>query len=222
MGTSSVHRSPGTPRWRLVNNLYNDPTVPPERLLAEVFNAAEHYPAGLTDAAVLERVETLLQMAERGDWRQSAEAALATAREAIRTAQTRALSSGYTSFFGDLADRALHTTFAHAARDPNSLSTPRAALSAFLRHLTACAIDHVVSRDLTAHLGGPRLASTSEAFAMRRTLTEQARTVATDPRVSEAVDAAAQAPRERWADVVRQVWALGATPPARDAGQGNR
>ena len=206
MGTSTVHRSPGTPRWRLVNNLYNDPTVSPERLLAEVFNAAEDYPAGLADAAVLERVETLLQVTERGDWRRSAEAALATAREAMHSAQTRALSSGYASFCGDLADRALHTTFARAARDPNSLSTPRAALSAFLRHLTVCAIDHVVSRDLTAHLGGPRLASTSEAFAMRRTLTEQARAVATDARLSEALDVAVSSPRARWADVVRQVW----------------
>ena len=220
MGTSTVHRSPGTPRWRIVNNLYNDPTVPPERLLAEVFNAAEQYPSGLADAAVLERVETLLHVTEVGDWRGGTEAALTVAREAVRTAQARALRSGHTSFFGDLADRAMHTTLANAARDPNSLSTPRAALSTFLRNLTASAIDHVISRDLTAHLGGPRLSSATETLALRRTLAEQARAVATDARLSEALDAVVSAPRDRWADVVRRVWVIGATPQARDAEQG--
>ena len=222
MGTSTVQRSPGTPRWRIVNNLYNDPTVSPERLLAEVFNAAEQYPSGLADAAVLERVETLLHVTEAGDWRRGTEAALAVAREAVHTAQTRALSGGHTSFFGDLADRAMHTTLANATRDPNSLSTPHAALSTFLRNLIACAIDHVVSRDLTAHLSGPRIASVTEALTLRRTLAEQARAVATDARVSEALDAAASSPRDHWTDVVQQVWTIGATPPPRDAGQGGR
>jgi hypothetical protein len=222
MGTSTVQRSPGTPRWRIVNNLYNDPNVSPARLLAEVFNAAEHYPTGLADAAVLERVETLLQVAAVGDWRRGTEAALAVAREAIRAAQVRTMQSGSTSFFGDLADRAMHTTLAHAPRDPESLSTPRAALSTFLRNLVACAIDHVVSRDVTAHMSGPRVASVTEALTLRRTLAEQARAIATDARVSAALEAAASSPRDHWPDVVRQVWTIGATPSSRDAEQGGR
>lgn len=220
MGTSTVQRSPGTPRWRIVNNLYNDPTVPPERLLAEVFNAAEQYSAGLADAAVLERVETLLRVAESGNWREGTEAALTAAREAVRTAQASAFRNGHTSFFGDLADRAVHTTFANAARDPNSLSTPRAALATFLRNLVACAIDHVVSRDLTAHLGGPRIASVTEALTLRRTLAEQAQAVATDVRMAGVLDAAVLSPRDRWENVVRQVWEIGATLPAEDPEQG--
>ena len=222
MGTSTVHRSPGTPRWRIVNNLYNDPTVPPDRLLAEIFNAAEQYPSGLTDASVLERVETLLTAAERGDWRGGTEAALTVAREAVRDAQARALRGGHTSFFGDLADRAMQTTFVNAAGDPNSLSTPRATLSTFLRNLVAGAIDHVVSRDLTAHLGGSRISSATEALSLRRSLAEQARSVATDARLSEALDAAASSPHNRWTDLVQQVWAIGALPPPRDAERGDR
>ena len=42
MGTSTVHRSPSqSPHWRVVNNLYRNPTVQRERLLAEIFKAAE-------------------------------------------------------------------------------------------------------------------------------------------------------------------------------------
>ena len=146
--------------------------IQPSRLdvsLQKSFMPLSKIPSGLADAAVLERVETLLQVAEVSDWRSGTEAALAIAREAIRTAQARTLHSGSTSFFGDLADRAMHTTLANAPRDPDSLSTPRAALSTFLRNLIACAIDHVVSRDLTAHLSGPRVASVTETLTLRRT-----------------------------------------------------
>jgi hypothetical protein len=138
MGTSTVHRSPGTPRWRIVNNIYDNPQVPADRLLAEVFNAAERYPSGLADAAVLERVETLLHAAQVSDWRGGMEAARAIARDAIRTGQASALRAGHVSFFGDLADRAVHVTLAGASRDPNSVTTPRAALGTFLKNLSRC------------------------------------------------------------------------------------
>jgi hypothetical protein len=220
MGTSTVYRSPGTSRWRIVNNLYENPDIPADRLLAEVFNAAERYPSGLADAAVMERVETLLHAAQAGNWRSGTEAALTVARNAVRTAQAAAIRAGHASFFGDLADRAVHSTLAGAWRDPLSLTTPRAALGTFLRNLIAIAIDHVVSRDLTAHLGRQRIPTASEALTLRQSLVEQARAVATDPRVSEALDAAASLPREHWGNVVRQAWEIGATPAAEGAGQG--
>jgi hypothetical protein len=220
MGTSTVHRSPGTPRWRIVNNLYENPEVPADRLLAEIFNAAEAYPSGLADAAVLERIETLLHTAQAGNWRGGTEAALTAARNAIRTAKAAAIGAGHASFIGDLADRAVHATLAGASRDPSSLTTPRAVLGTFLQNLIAIAIDHVVSRDLTAHLGKQKLPTASGALTLRRILVEQARTIATDLRVSAALDAAASLPRERWDDVVRRAWEVGATPAGQGAGQG--
>jgi hypothetical protein len=100
MGTSTVQRSPGTSRWRIVNSLYENPEIPADRLLAEIFNAAEAYPSGLADAAVLERIETLLDAAQAGNWRDGTEAALTVARNAVRTAQAAAIRAGHVSFLG--------------------------------------------------------------------------------------------------------------------------
>jgi hypothetical protein len=97
--------------------------------------------------------------------------------------------------------------------------TSRAALSTFLRNLIAVSIDHVVSRDLTAHLSGQRIANAAEALAFRRTLIEHARAVAGDVRLSAAMDAAASSPRQHWAEIVRQAWEIGATPPPHGAGR---
>src|SRR5688572_15283427 len=110
MGTSTVHRSPSTSRWRIVNNLNDRPAPSPELLLAEIFNAAEHYSSGLADPAVLERVEVLLSTVDIGHWRPDIDEALAAARQAVAAAQQAAFSAGRTSFYGDLADRALHAT----------------------------------------------------------------------------------------------------------------
>lgn len=217
MGTSTTHRSPNTPRWRIVSGLYDAPATGVDRLLAEVFNAAEGYPAGLADSATLARVESLLQGAAGGEWRGDPDAALGVAREAIRAAQATALGAGHTSFYGDLADRAIHATFLRAARQPEAIDTPNRAIGTFLGNLLGIAIDHVISRDLSAHLGGGRLSTATDSLALRRDLAQRAQSVASDARVSDALAAAAAAPRERWPAAVSLAWGVGAeVPPGRE------
>jgi hypothetical protein len=212
MGTSTVHRSPNTSRWRLVNNLYEDRSVGVDRLLAEVFNAAAEYPAGLADLAVLRRVEVVLRTAEEGKWRDGTDLALATAREAVQAARAVALDRGTTSFYGDLADRALHATLVIGAREPASLATSSTTLTAFLRNLVGVAVDHLVSRDLSAHLGKGRVAGAADAIALRRSLVGRARDLAGDDRFASVAESAASTPAQHWGDVVSAVWAFGSNP----------
>ncbi len=218
MGTSTVHRSPATLRWRIVNNLYNDPSVSVDRLLAEVFNAAESYPSGLADAAVLRRVEAVLDASRTAIRRGETEDALAAARQAVQAAQHASVQAGLASFYGDLADRAIHATLVGASRAPNTMDTPLSALGAFLSNLVASAIDHVVSRDLTAHIGGPRIRTASEGLALRRALVERARQIAASEQFSATVGEAASSPRQHWARLVTEVWKVGATPPSEGKG----
>lgn len=206
MGTSTVHRSPRTTRWLLVNALYEDPTISNSRVLAEVFNAADQYPEGLAGLAVLERVEALLRATEQGDWRGGTEAALAAARAAVADARASALREGEASFYGDLADRAVHSTLVAGVRSPATLATAPAALTAFLGQLVSTAVDHLVARDLSQHLGRGRVTGAAEATALRRALVQQAHGLVQDERFAPAVEAAAAAPRQAWAEAVTAVW----------------
>jgi hypothetical protein len=212
MGTSTVHRSPNTAAWRIVNNLYDDPSVPPARVLAEVFNAAsEHYRRGLADASVLTRVEIILDVSRRvATLLDRPETALAVARDAVAKARTSALAAGRASFYGDLADRAVHATLAMASRDPQPL-TADATLRNFLGHLVATAVDHVVSRDLTGHVGGNRIRSVSDAMRLRATLTSLARQIAADDRLAASVTAAVRSPKRDWPLVIKRAWDLGSS-----------
>jgi hypothetical protein len=214
MGTSTVHRSPQSARWRMVNNSYDNPAIQADRLLAEVFNAAaEQYATGLADAAVLARLDSLLGAIGDTTRDRGLDAAAEASRDAVRAARAQAEQAGSVSFYGDLADRALHVTITRAAQHPEQVSTIGATLRNFLGNLVAGAIDHVVSRDLSAHLGGRRLASAGDAIALRRELTARARSIADDDRLAPALSAAAAAPREEWGRVMARAWEIGATPP---------
>src|SRR5713226_3305849 len=46
MGTSVNQRSPNTLNWRAVRAAYDDPAVPPERVLTEIWRAADNQPEG--------------------------------------------------------------------------------------------------------------------------------------------------------------------------------
>ena len=167
------------------------------------------------------RLDAVLAAVADGTWRGDADTALAAARGAVRAAQGQAFRANQVSFYGDLADRALHATLAGAAARPETLATTPAAVGSFLGNLVAVAIDHVVARDLTAHLGRGSLAGAARTVALRRELVQRARQVATDQRVASALAAAAHDPRGSWAALLARVWEVGATiPPAAGGGAG--
>jgi hypothetical protein len=213
MGTSAVHRSPGTARWRIVNNLYDAPDTPTERLLAEIFNAAEQYSEGLGSPAVVERVSAFLHAVDASEWRADSEAALTAAREAVANAQQAAVHAGLSSFYGDLADRAMHTALVSAGGQPDVLETTAGSLGVFLSNLVGISIDHLVSRDVGAHLGSPRLPSAADALRLRRSLSAQARALAHAPELEPILRETAVRPQENWSRLVGRLWQLGTAVP---------
>jgi len=211
MGTSTVHRSPSqSPHWRVVNNLYRNPTVQRERLLAEIFKAAEHpYVTGLRGPEVYERLQLLLRSASERPKLTTRAAALEFARELIGKARNLEAHSGFASFYSDIANRALHSTV--ITSQPGS--SARGLVQTFLANVVGTCIDHVVSRDLSAHLGTRPLPDTKSALALARDLRTAASQVARSESLSRAIQAAAKAPAQRWGDLISDAWSVGASSP---------
>jgi hypothetical protein len=197
----------------VVNSLYGDARVPQERLLAEICHAGDYYGEGLAEIAVIDRVDALLEAAERGDWRGSAESALREARVAARDARQASLERGSASFYGDLADAALHRTLVAGSGAPETLQSREATLMAFVQDLVSIAVDHLVCRDLTQHLGGPRTRTTEDAQALRDQLVSRAREVAVDASLRPTLRRTASNPVQGWPSLMHEVWQLAATPP---------
>src|SRR5262245_64886180 len=101
MGTSTVHRSPATPHWRVVNNLYRNPTVEPERLLAEVFRASqEPYVAGLRGPESSHSLTLLLDALGQQRAKMTVPSALAMSRDLLARSRNTAVQEGWSSFYG--------------------------------------------------------------------------------------------------------------------------
>lgn len=213
MGTSSVQHSPDTTRWQLVNRLYAQGEFDDRRLLSAVLMAArERYVVGLTEPAVLTRVRALLDVARAPS---DVAEALTVAAQAIRDARAATVATGRASFYGDIADRALHTTLVEAAAGHAGSETDRRSLlQSFTGHLVGFAVDHVVSRDLSSYLGGPGLRTVGEFAELRRTLTTAARDLSDVPAAREAIGRASR-DSDAWSAAVRAVWDAGTRPPER-------
>jgi hypothetical protein len=151
----------------------------------------------------------VLDWANRGTWRNGTEAGMAASREAIAQARQRSVESQRTSFYADLADRAVHRTLAGASRQPDSVRSTSATMRTFLVNLLGVCVDHLVSRDLSRHLRSQRLPNAEAALELRRDLVQRARAVAGDDRLTDRLATAAAAPDAQWAAVVADAWQLG-------------
>jgi hypothetical protein len=207
LGTSRVDRSPASPAWGLVTAFYARPMEDPERVLVDLLNAGSHYESGLGDPSVLARLEAALSSARSAYVDTSAAEA---ARDAMSDALERALARGAMTFYGDLADRALHTTVLDfVIRHPQA--SPTGVVQRFLSELLGAATDHLVSRDLTAVLGVEATRQVDDLERVRRRLVESARELGRDPSLASDIAAVAQAPAQRWGPLVSRAWARGRT-----------
>jgi hypothetical protein len=121
MGTSSSHRSPSTPEWERVRELYRKPDADPGTIASRIVSALDHDTRqGLAGPGVACCLETLLQ-ASRVSLAGSLEAlwqdtpqvhgpALLRLAQALRQqAEQRIVSGGHASRFTDIALNALGT-----------------------------------------------------------------------------------------------------------------
>lgn len=200
MGTSTVHRSPSTGRWRYVESMYRESGVDRARLLSEVLNAASTYTEGLSDAAVLVRLGVLLDADRVAALR--AEDPVLAATNLVTEAQTAGRLEGHVSFYGDLADRALFATILSGVQDAALVDEPSAAVTSFARELIGFAVDHLVSRDATKHLGGSGLPTASAVLSVRGETVEAARQLVDRPEFRERATAIVEAREDAWRSLV--------------------
>jgi hypothetical protein len=207
MGTSTVHRSPPSPHWRVVNNLYDNPQVPRARLLAELFRAAASpYVGGLSGAetsrALHRALDSLRQRSGHGPTD-----ALDLARTLITANRIATSNEGGSPFFGDLANRALHATVLALAGE--SSVSARLVVQTFLGQVVGTCIGHVVSRDVSAHIGKRGIPTAGAALKLSAELKAAAVLLAANPRLREVIDATAEAPDAKWPVLVSRIWQVG-------------
>jgi hypothetical protein len=213
MGTSTVHRSPLTPHWRVVNNLYRDPRVSRQRLLSEIFKAAaDPYVAALGGPEASNGLRILLQAFSKEPRVRSRTDALALSRDLIAQSRDATLAKGWSPFYGDIANRALHATVLSATAESKATRTQGDITRAFLGHLVATCIDHVVSRDLSGHLGEPLISNATAALKLTAELKTAAREVTKSAEVAPALERAAKEPTA-WQGAVNAVWKVATAPP---------
>jgi hypothetical protein len=207
MGTSTVHRSPPTARWRYVDAMYRDAHVDQRRLLSEVLNAGSIYVEGLSDAAVLVRLQSLLEADRSGVIGRDDPVQAAT--ELVGEAQGIGRAQGYVSFYGDLADRALFATMVRGATEAALVVDSAAAVRSFARELIGFAVDHLVSRDVTAHLGEVSLPTASSLLALRGEVVESARALVDAAALTEHAAATVAMRPDAWRSLVAAAWEAG-------------
>jgi hypothetical protein len=213
MGTSTVHRSPSTPHWRVVRSLYRDSTVSRPRLLVEVLRAAATpYIEGLSGPEATHGLVLALRALSSPSAPVTADAALALAKDLISESRRRVLTEGWSSFYGDLANRALHATILAAGGESESGRRPPSIVRLYLANVVATCVDHVVSRDLSAHFGkGELIGTATRGLAISADLKSAARQVASDPALVSALREAAKSPERHWRQLVIDAWSVGSS-----------
>ena len=185
-------RSPNTPAWRAVWALYETVGSTPSAIVDAVMSASRaDYQAGLTDPSVRMHLAVLLE------WPQTTD--LLQASTAARYRASRQLShQGLGSFYGLLAESALHRTIMSAGLPENRGVRVRA----FLLELVSVAIDYLVGRDLSGYIGTAALPNVTASLALKAAVIAEARRrVAL---ISVPLDLEAQ---DKWRTAIAQVWA---------------
>lgn len=168
MGTSASHPSPPTLGWSMVAAAYTSPTVPVDRIVAEVWRASQSQPepifADLASPLIFECQENVRTSA-------SASEALARLNRVIFTAKAA-------SFISELAKRAAVPAFG---------SDDRA--QGWRENFFAQVTDYMVSRDLSGYVGPQyRNQNVSQLVEFKATLINRVREIVrslpSDPRSS--------------------------------------
>jgi hypothetical protein len=133
VGTSVNQRSPDTLNWRAAHAAYEDPSVPPDRVLQEIWRAASNQPEGDLAAMLGEPIVARLRdIAAQG--RTPLEVATAVSREIAQSKQA--------SLAADIARRAA----VQAAGTPDPART-------YSERVFAEASNYLLSRDLPGYVG---------------------------------------------------------------------
>ena len=207
MGTSSSQRSPATPEWERVRELYRDPGAEPREVASRLVSALDDATRrDLAGPGVASCLSALLQGARRvrtsglsalGLSEGAAPAALHLAQALRQQAEQRIVAGGYASRFTDLGLNALGTSALEAAAAGGAsflnLAAPEVegnfasyGAGPGLGALSACFLEHdfdhlfryFVSRDLSDFIGSPALPTVAHGSRLRDAVTLHCRETA--------------------------------------------
>lgn len=197
MGTSASYRSPLTTKWNAVRVAIGTPSIPVNRSVSEVWNAAGE--SDLLTDSVAEVYTTWLEVAGELSHRAQETAPSTVLQEVVREARHRALAIG-ASVAASAAERALQQaareaavgTLSFIAAQPSQIregwlslreSSPEARTQLFLGHLIDQLTRFYVARDLPEYIGTKALPHASAFRARVDELGEAARAVVSETEV---------------------------------------
>jgi hypothetical protein len=159
MGTSVNQRSPDTLNWRAVRAVYDDPNVPAERALMEVWRAADNQPEGSLPRLLAEPIIGSLA---------AVAGAAVSVEEAARAAGRLVATSKASSLAVDIARRAV----VQSVGRPDAVET-------FVAKVFAEATNYLVSRDLPGQIRpSGRIENVADSMAFRQEVMSGAEAVA--------------------------------------------
>jgi len=164
MGTSSNHRSPDVPSWRLARAMIGSDVAPPDQQSKELWRAASADPAAdLIGYLGSERVYVAAKLSQGSS----------SPKEAAQAFGALVQQSGTAPFLDATTSRAMLRTVAKKGGMPQ-----------FAGELLAELIGHYASRDLPSYVGARgRIQKTSESIALKVRLQQIARDACKSPKV---------------------------------------
>ena len=169
MGTSASQRSPRSREWDAVNETYRSPRFAPRQVLARIVGALDdEFRAGLSDAAAASCLATVMRASDRLGALADEGARIALARELREQADAAIERNKTHSRFGEIGLDAIVRVAMNAS--PAATRSPAATAQAFVSEYLARTVAYLASRDVPAHIGGPRLKDTADAAQFVRQL----------------------------------------------------
>jgi hypothetical protein len=169
MGTSSSTPSPRTLSWRAVEAGYRSPNVPVDRLIQEIWRAAQRDGGWgeLLAARAVQRVASIVTDAP-------------TAQEALARVSREIVSTKASTIATEVAKRAIPQAFRESDR-----------AAAFSRALFAEASNYLVSRDLAGYVGADYRSQTpKDAMTLKDVVRGRVREIVTEAGPPRATSAA--------------------------------
>ena len=175
MGTSTVHPSPRKHPWNFQASAYENPSVPPDRVLDEILRCAgsENWDAEMAGGAMAACLQVLVGAAAG---RRVAGSPQESAAALVEQAERSLIQSGHNSVFAEFALEGL-AACASAGRIPrtrNQTDVARVAKS-FVGHAWATAVRYAFLRDAARHVGGTRFSSGTEVRRLADELADRTR-----------------------------------------------
>jgi hypothetical protein len=172
VGTSTVHRSPSRHPWDFERSAYENPDIPPLRVLDEILRAAQSddWDQEMAGEAVSTCAAVLLERSRALEQAGDPERALV-----VDVAERRLITQGANSVFAEFALEGLAASLAGIAAGRVDRTSAAALVREFAGHVWVTAVRYAFLRDASGHVGGRRFATAAEVQQLATAMARQVR-----------------------------------------------